>query len=205
VLNSSEPGEADVYRDLEHWRRKGGILQSEVKINLFRIAGVPILSPTCSGNSCVQEATVLVWDPEGNIMMPKSLRSGLVAALPLMVAVALPIGAASAEDLKSYDSSKPSFWAHPPADWFLGDETEAQKGLARPAGPATPTPVDELRDDLKKIKLPPGFKIAVYASGIPEARQMAWAPTERCLSGRSMRRTFMPLPIRADSAVSRPS
>ncbi|MGD0103860.1 MAG: PQQ-dependent sugar dehydrogenase [Rhodopila sp.] len=107
-------------------------------------------------------------------MTTKSLRSGLAAALPLMMAVALPLGGASAADLKSYDSSKPSFWAHPPPDWFLGDETEAQKGLAPPVGPAIPTPVAELQDDLKKIKLPPGFKIEVYASGIPEARQMAW-------------------------------
>jgi len=107
-------------------------------------------------------------------MTAKTLRSGLAAALPLMLAAALPLGGASAADLKSYDSSKPSFWAHPPPDWFLGDETEAQKGLAPPVGPAIPTPVAELQDDLKKIKLPPGFKIEVYASGIPEARQMAW-------------------------------
>jgi glucose/arabinose dehydrogenase len=106
-------------------------------------------------------------------MITKFLRSGL-AALPLMLAAALPVATASAADVKSYDSSKPSFWAHPPADWFLGDETEAQKGLAPPAGPATPTPMAELQDDLKKIKLPPGFKIEVYASGLPEARQMAW-------------------------------
>ena len=107
-------------------------------------------------------------------MTTRSRRSALVAALPLMLAAALPFGGASAADLKSYNSSKPSFWAHPPADWFLGDETEAQKGLAPPVGPATPTSADELQGDLKKIKLPPGFKIELYASGIPEARQMAW-------------------------------
>ena len=33
---------------------------------------------------------------------------------------------------------------------------------------------DELQADIKKIKLPKGFKIEVYASGLPEARQMAW-------------------------------
>ncbi len=107
-------------------------------------------------------------------MIRQSLRIGLAAALPIVFAAGLPLGKASAEDLKHYDSSKPSFWAHPPADWFLGDETEAQKGLAPPAGPATPTPLDELQADLKKIKLPPGFKIEVYASNIPQARQMAW-------------------------------
>jgi glucose/arabinose dehydrogenase len=107
-------------------------------------------------------------------MIKRSLRLGLVRALPLMLATAGPIAGASAADVKSYDSSKPSFWANPPADWFLGDETEAQKGLAPPAGPATPTPLAELQNNLKKIKLPHGFKIEVYASGIPEARQMAW-------------------------------
>lgn len=103
-------------------------------------------------------------------MLKRTLRNGLVAAIPLMVAATL----ASAADLKSYDSSRPSFWANPPKDWFLGDETEAQRGLAPPAGPALPTPAADLQDNLKRIKLPPGFKIEIYASGLREARQMAW-------------------------------
>ena len=98
---------------------------------------------------------------------------GLFAAV-CAAALGLGLTATPALALKSYDSSKPSFWKNPPPDWFLGDETEAQKGLAPPAGPATPTSLDELNADLKKIKLAPGFKIEVYASGIPEARQMAW-------------------------------
>ncbi len=106
--------------------------------------------------------------------MTGSLRSRLFAALPILAAAVLPLSASSAADLKSYDSSKPSFWAHPPPDWFLGDETEAQKGLAPPVGPATPTSLAELQADLTKVKLPPGFKIEVWQSGIPEARQMAW-------------------------------
>ncbi len=93
---------------------------------------------------------------------------------PMALTVALLSVSAQAADTKSYDSSKQSFWTHPPADWFLGDETAAQKGLAPPAGPATPTPLAELQDNLKKVKLPAGFKIEVYASGLPEARQMAW-------------------------------
>src|SRR6195952_5753927 len=92
-------------------------------------------------------------------------------ALALLASCSFAAGAA---EVKSYDSSKPSFWAHPPPDWFLGDETVAQKGLAPPAGPATPTPLAELQDNLKKVTLPPGFKIEVYASGLPAARQMAW-------------------------------
>jgi glucose/arabinose dehydrogenase len=100
-------------------------------------------------------------------------RRPVIATAVLAAGLTLVGGVAHAQ-LKSYDSSKPSFWQNPPPDWFLGDETEAQKGLAPPVGPATPTPLAELNDNLKKIKLPPGFKIEVYASGIPEARQMAW-------------------------------
>jgi glucose/arabinose dehydrogenase len=105
------------------------------------------------------------------------MKSRILRAVPLAFAATVwlgYVGAARADDLKHYDSDTPSFWAHPPPDWFLGDETEAQKGLSPPAGPATPASLSELQDTLKKIKLPPGFKIEVYASGIPEARQMAW-------------------------------
>ena len=98
--------------------------------------------------------------------------STALASLAVMAAMAaLP---AQAADLKSYDSSKPSFWQKPPADWFLGDETESMKGLAPSVGPATPAPMAELQANLAKVKLPPGFKIEVYAQGLPEARQMAW-------------------------------
>jgi len=106
-------------------------------------------------------------------MTRRPLRIALTASLLVALGAASHSGV-SAQELKHYDSSKPSFWAHPPPDWFLGDETEAQKGLAPPTGPATPTPMAELQNDLKRIKLPPGFKIEVYASGIPQARQMAW-------------------------------
>jgi glucose/arabinose dehydrogenase len=79
-----------------------------------------------------------------------------------------------AQPLKSYDSTKKDFWEHPPGDWFLGDETEAQKGLAPPAGPALPTPMADLEKNLQSVKLPKGFKISVYAAGVNSARQMAW-------------------------------
>ena len=81
---------------------------------------------------------------------------------------------AQAPAVKSYDSTKKDFWEHPPADWFLGDETVAQKGLAPPSGPALPASMADLEKNLKSIKLPPGFKISVYAQGVNSARQMAW-------------------------------
>jgi len=106
----------------------------------------------------------------------KSTLSKTSALIPFAAATAMAmcVGTASAADVKSYDSTKSSFWTHPPPDWFLGDETESMKGLAPPSGPATPTPLAELETNLKSVKLPPGFKIEVYASGLPEARQMAW-------------------------------
>src|ERR1700754_5190996 len=76
--------------------------------------------------------------------------------------------------LKKYESGTKEFWTHPPDDWFLGDETEAQKGLAPPSGPPTGVSDAELAALVKKIKLPPGFKIEVWASGVLAARQMAW-------------------------------
>jgi glucose/arabinose dehydrogenase len=84
------------------------------------------------------------------------------------------LGTAVAQDVKHYDSSGKNFWENPPPDWFLGDETNEMKGLAPPANPALPASEDELADNLKNIKLPSGFTISVYASGLPEARQMAW-------------------------------
>ena len=43
--------------------------------------------------------------------------------------------------------------------------------------------MDKLQANLKKIKLPKGFKIEVYASGIPQARQMAWGDHETLFVG----------------------
>ena len=90
-------------------------------------------------------------------------------------AILLAAGAApAAEGLKSYQSGTKDFWTNPPPDWFLGDETEAQKGLAPAGRTADRCLRAELDDHLKNIKLPPGFKIEVYACGVLAARQMAW-------------------------------
>src|ERR1700755_2318527 len=100
-------------------------------------------------------------------------RSVLALATILAVGVTGP-AAAQDEPLKKYESGKKEFWTHPPDDWFLGDETEAQKGLAPPSGPPTGASDAELASLIKKIKLPEGFKIEVWASGVLAARQMAW-------------------------------
>ncbi len=101
-------------------------------------------------------------------------RSAVLGAVAAACATLLVAPTVNAQALKSYDSTKKDFWEHPPADWFLGDETAQQKGLAPPAGPALPASMEELEKNLKAVKLPKGFKISVYASGVNSARQMAW-------------------------------
>ncbi|MGB3045977.1 MAG: PQQ-dependent sugar dehydrogenase [Xanthobacteraceae bacterium] len=104
----------------------------------------------------------------------KSAIAGSVLALATVLSLGSAPQATAADGLKSYQSGNKEFWTHPPDDWFLGDETEAQKGLAPPSGPPTGMSDAELADTMKKIKLPKGFKIEVYASGVLAARQMAW-------------------------------
>ena len=96
-------------------------------------------------------------------------RSILALATILAIAATAPV-AAQDKGLKKYESGKKEFWTHPPDDWFLGDETEAQKGLAPPSGPPTGSSDAELAALIKKIKLPEGFMIEVYASGVLAAR-----------------------------------
>jgi glucose/arabinose dehydrogenase len=103
-----------------------------------------------------------------------SVKAKVALGAAALAVATLAVPSAQAQGLKSYDSSKKSFWEHPPADWFLGDETEAQKGLAPKAPPATGVPMDEIQATLKKIKLPKGFHISLWASDVPSARQMAW-------------------------------
>jgi glucose/arabinose dehydrogenase len=104
----------------------------------------------------------------------KSMLSRSVLAVAAITLVA-GFGQVRAQDkLHSYQSGTKDFWTHPPDDWFLGDETDAQKGLAPPSGPPTGASEAELADLIKKIQLPPGFKIEVWAPGVLAARQMAW-------------------------------
>src|SRR5258708_35552610 len=106
------------------------------------------------------------------------MKSAFNRSILALAAIALVAGASQAnaqqKPLKKYESGTKEFWTHPPDDWFLGDETETQKGLAPPSGPPTGASEAELAALVKKIKLPPGFKIEVWAPGVLAARQMAW-------------------------------
>ena len=67
-----------------------------------------------------------------------------------VVSVVAAGGALRAGELKHYESGNKDFWTHPPDDWFLGDENEAQKGLAPPSGPPTGASEAELASLIKK-------------------------------------------------------
>jgi glucose/arabinose dehydrogenase len=98
----------------------------------------------------------------------------LVGVVAAMIGCGSGTVQAQGSDLKKYDSSTKDFWLKPPPDWFLGDENKEQKGQAPKPGQPTPTPRADLDKILATIKLPPGFKIAVWADSVPQARQMAW-------------------------------
>ena len=108
--------------------------------------------------------------------MKSALHRSVLALATIGLVAGVSVANAQQNDrpLKKYESGTKDFWTHPPDDWFLGDETEAQKGLAPPSGPPTGASEAELAALVKKIKLPPGFKIEVWAPGVLAARQMAW-------------------------------
>src|SRR4030088_1131659 len=106
--------------------------------------------------------------------MKSAFNRSILALAAILVVAGASQASAQQQGLKKYESGTKEFWTHPPDDWFLGDETEAQKGLAPPSGPPTGASEAELAALIKKIKLPPGFKIEVYAPGVLAARQMAW-------------------------------
>ncbi len=99
----------------------------------------------------------------------------VAATAAVAVAGFLFASGAGSEELKHYDSNNKNFWLHPPDDWFMGDETPEQKGtaVANTVPPPTGFTDQEVEATLKGIKLPPGFKIELWAR-VPAARQMAW-------------------------------
>jgi hypothetical protein len=106
--------------------------------------------------------------------MKSAFNRSILALTAILVVAGASQANAQQKPLKKYDSGTADFWKNPPPDWFLGDETEAQKGLAPPSGPPTGASDAELAKLIPKIKLPAGFKIEVYASNVLAARQMAW-------------------------------
>ncbi|HEX4112660.1 MAG TPA: PQQ-dependent sugar dehydrogenase [Stellaceae bacterium] len=98
-----------------------------------------------------------------------------LAGLTVGLVASFGVVAGAADNLTHYDSNNKQFWEHPPADWFMGDMNKTQKGedYRLTSGPATGISGAALEENLKKIKLPKGFHIAVYADHVLSARQMA--------------------------------
>ena len=105
--------------------------------------------------------------------MKSAFNRSILALAAILVVAGASQASAQQKPLKKSESGTKDFWTNPPPDWFLGDETEAQKGQAPPSGPPTGASEAELAAMMKKIKLPEGFSIEVYASNVLEARQMA--------------------------------
>src|SRR6476469_2784248 len=115
--------------------------------------------------------------------MKSAFNRSVLALAAIVVVAGASQASAQQAGLKKYESGTKDFWTHPPDDWFLGDETEAQKGLAPPSGPPTGASEAELAAMMKKIKRPSGFKIEVYAPGVLQARQMAWGDKGTLFAG----------------------
>ena len=80
--------------------------------------------------------------------------------------IAAAVAAAFAVPAQSQDKPKP-----PPA-WHQGKPpAQAESKLAPHAGKMTETPLAEIPVD--KLKVPQGFKVEVWAHGMPGARMMA--------------------------------
>src|SRR4030088_2222149 len=110
----------------------------------------------------------------GSNVMQSGFHRSVLACAAILTIVGISQANAQQKALKKYESGTKQFWTNPPDDWFLGDETEGQKGQAPPSGPPTGASDAELAAMMKKIKLPAGFSIEVYASNVLAARQMAW-------------------------------
>jgi glucose/arabinose dehydrogenase len=111
--------------------------------------------------------------PTRNVSTRLTIAGAGVLAVAAMLA-APPSARADDKPLIKHDSTSKDFWLHPPDDWFLGDETEAQRGLVPNPGQPLPTPAADLQKIVDGIRVPPGFKISIWLAGVPQAREMAW-------------------------------
>ena len=105
-----------------------------------------------------------------------SLMAAFAGAAGLAIGGSAVFGAARADEpLIHYNANTRDYWEHPPADWYMGDENAAQHGERPYPGQPLPTAHDDLVNLVKEnIKLQPGFRIEVLASGLDRARQMVF-------------------------------
>ena len=105
-------------------------------------------------------------------LLPTLLGAAGLAAVGM--ASAVPARADDAPLIK-YNANASDYWQHPPADWFMGDETAQQHGTHPYPNQPLPTPHDELVGLVKdNVKLAPGFHIEILADQLDCARQMVF-------------------------------
>ena len=104
-------------------------------------------------------------------LLPTLLGAAGLAA----VGMASAVPARADDGLIKYNANASDYWQHPPADWFMGDETAQQHGTHPYPNQPLPTPHDELVGLVKdNIKLAPGFHIEILADQLDCARQMVF-------------------------------
>ena len=104
-----------------------------------------------------------------------SMWAAFVGAVVFAYGGLIPRSAGADGLLVHSNANSRDFWEHPPADWYMGDETAAQRGERPYPAQPMPTPHDELLKLVSEnIKLQPGFHIEVLASGVDCARQMVF-------------------------------
>ena len=105
------------------------------------------------------------------------------AAGLLLLGAASTVTARADEPLIKYNGNSRDYWEHPPADWYMGDETAQQHGERPYPGQPLPTPHDELVNLVKEnIKLLPGFHIEVLARTSTAPARWCSAATTRSMS-----------------------
>ena len=109
-----------------------------------------------------------------------------------------------AQALKKYDSNNKNFWLNPPADWFLGDETQAQKGLTPNPGQPLPTPRRISRRCSPTSSCRRASRSPCGRSGVPQARQMAMGDKGTLFVGTFDKGTVTPSSTEGGKKVAKP-
>jgi glucose/arabinose dehydrogenase len=129
----------------------------------WRAAGVPQLVQALHMSTAAPRRAQMVRRPttRGDLVMTRQHRIPLLAAAALAAAAALPAMAqTNIEKLKQMKV--------------------ATTDLNIPLVPQTGANANAIRENLKRVKLPPGFRIELYAV-VPDARHMAVAPSTNML------------------------
>ena len=129
----------------------------------------------CENRSARRKALIIVYRKGGAMftLVQICARRGTIAVAPLasllLVIAACITSSAAAQTPQPAPSAAP---ASPPPPWQQGRSPDQQDSPLHPFAPIlTGKPATQL--PLDRLKVPPGFKVEVYADGVPEARSLA--------------------------------